>query len=129
MDFSLEGLRIHMNEFSNKGNVSDEDFMIHILSNLPNEYDMIHDGFENRLTATGDDAVTIDSIREIFFQETLLHQYVTCSTHHSTKERFFASRTKGRYNVPCMYFNKHFSFLQSSLSGCLTWVHINATAV
>ena len=37
----LEWLRIQMNEFSNKGNVSDEEFMIHILNNLPKEYDII----------------------------------------------------------------------------------------
>ena len=62
----LEGLRIHMNEFGQKCNVSDEDFVIHILNHLPKEYDVILDGLENRLTVTGDDALTIDSIREKF---------------------------------------------------------------
>ena len=43
----LEGLRIWMNIFSQKGNVSDEDSMIHVLNNLPDEYDVILDGLEN----------------------------------------------------------------------------------
>ena len=55
-----------MNEFKQKGNVSDEDFMIHVLNNLPEEYDVILDGLENHLTATRDDALTIDSIRKKF---------------------------------------------------------------
>ena len=58
----LEGLRIRMNEFSQKGSVSDEDFMIHILNNLPKEYNVILDGLENRLTAIRENALTIDSI-------------------------------------------------------------------
>ena len=44
-----------MNEFGHKGSVSDKNFMIHNLNNLP---------FENRLMATRDDALTIDTIRE-----------------------------------------------------------------
>ena len=39
-----------------------KDFMIHVLNNLPKEYDVILNGLENRLMATGDDALTIDSI-------------------------------------------------------------------
>ena len=38
--------------------------MIHILNNLPKEYDVILDGLENCLTATRDNALTIDSIRK-----------------------------------------------------------------
>ena len=36
--------------------------MIHVLNNLPKEYNVILDGLENHLKATGDDALTIDSI-------------------------------------------------------------------
>ena len=53
-----------MTAFGQKGNVSDEDFMIHVLNNLPEEYDVILDGLENRLTATGENALTIDLIRK-----------------------------------------------------------------
>ena len=60
----LKGLRLHMNEFGQKGNVSDEDFLIHILNNLPEEYDVVLNGLENRLIVTGDDALTIDLIRK-----------------------------------------------------------------
>ena len=38
--------------------------MIHILNNLPEEYDVILDGLENRLTVIGENALTIDTIRE-----------------------------------------------------------------
>ena len=53
-----------MNEFGQKGNVSDEDFMIHVLNNLSDEYDVILDGLKNCLTLIGDDALTIDLIHE-----------------------------------------------------------------
>ena len=53
-----------MNEFSQKVNLSDEDFMINVLNNFPKEYNVILNGFENLLMATGDDALTINSIRE-----------------------------------------------------------------
>ena len=53
-----------MNKFGHKGSVSEKDFMIHILNYLPKENIVILHGFENRLTATGDDALTIDSIRK-----------------------------------------------------------------
>ena len=60
----MEGLRIQMNEFSNKGNVSDEDCMIHVINNLPKDHGIILGGLENFLTATMDDALTINSIRK-----------------------------------------------------------------
>ena len=53
-----------MTEFRQKGNASDKDFMIHVLNNLLEEYDVILDGFENCLMATEENALTIDSIRE-----------------------------------------------------------------
>ena len=53
-----------MNEFRQKGNVSDEDFMIYLLNNLSKEYDVILNGLENCLMATGENALTIDSIHE-----------------------------------------------------------------
>ena len=62
--YHLEGIRTQMNEFGLKGNVSDEDFMIQVLNNLPKEYDVILNGLENHLTATKDNALNIDSICE-----------------------------------------------------------------
>ena len=53
-----------MKEFGQNGNVSDEDFMIHVLNNLPEEYDVIFKRLENHLMATGDDALTTDLICE-----------------------------------------------------------------
>ena len=53
-----------MSKFGQKGNVSDEYFMIHIVNDLPEEYDVILDGLENHLTTPGDDALNIDSIHK-----------------------------------------------------------------
>ena len=49
---------------SDKTSVSDEVFMFHVLNNLPEEYDVILDGLENRFMATVDNALTIDLIHE-----------------------------------------------------------------
>ena len=59
-----------MNKFGQKGNISNKNFMIHVLNNFLEEYDVVLDGLENCLTMTGDDAVTINLIREI-----LNHRY------------------------------------------------------
>ena len=50
-------------QFWLKDNLADEDFMIHVVNNLPN-YDVILDRLENHLTSYGDDAFTIEDIRE-----------------------------------------------------------------
>ena len=64
VDFSFGRASIQMTKFRQKGNVSDEDFMMHVLNNLPKEYDVILDGLENHLTISGDNALTGDSILE-----------------------------------------------------------------
>ena len=61
---NLEGLQICINEFGQKGNITEDDFMICVLNNLAKEYNVILDGLENHLTATGDDVLTIDVIRK-----------------------------------------------------------------
>ena len=48
-----------MNEFGLKGSISDEDFMIHVPNNLPKEYDVILDGLENCIMASGHDALSM----------------------------------------------------------------------
>ena len=53
-----------MNESRLKGSITVKDFMIHILNNLPKEYDIILDGLENHLTATGNNVLRIDMIRK-----------------------------------------------------------------
>ena len=50
---NLEGLQIWVNEFVLKGNITDADFMNHILNNLHKEYYVIHDGLENYLMQVG----------------------------------------------------------------------------
>ena len=59
-----------MSEFSAKGNMTDEDFMIHTLNILHKEYNVILNGFENQLTLTDCDAWTIEMI-----QDKLNHYY------------------------------------------------------
>ena len=44
--------------------MTNEDFVVCVLNNLPEEYDMILDGLENHLTSKSDDALTIKVIRE-----------------------------------------------------------------
>ena len=51
-----------MNESGQKGNMRNEDFMIHFLNYLPEDYDVFFDGLENCLTATGDNVLTIDMV-------------------------------------------------------------------
>ena len=53
-----------MNEFNQKGSITDEDHMILVLNNLPKEYDVILDELENSLMVTGDDALIIDVIHK-----------------------------------------------------------------
>ena len=45
----LEGLRTDIKEINSSLAMSDYDFMVKILNNLPSEYDVILDGLENRL--------------------------------------------------------------------------------
>ena len=59
-----------MTKFGQKGNITDKDFMIHILNNLPEDNDVILNGLENCLMATRDKALTVDVIHE-----KLNHQY------------------------------------------------------
>ena len=46
----LEGLKIQMSEFITRGSVTDEDFIILVLNNVPEKNDVILDGLEGHLT-------------------------------------------------------------------------------
>ena len=62
----LESLRNEMNGISLSSKMTDQDFMIHILNNLPEVYDVVLDGMESRLMLKDDDAnkLTIENIRD-----------------------------------------------------------------
>ena len=62
----LEGIRTEIENIDSSAAISDKEFMVKILNNLPSEYDTILDGLENRLTLDPSDsnALTIESIRE-----------------------------------------------------------------
>ena len=61
---NLEGFQIWLNEFRQKGNITDKDYMIQVLNNLPNKYNVILNRFENYLTVTGDNELTINVIHK-----------------------------------------------------------------
>ena len=58
----LEGLKICMGKFGLIGSITDEDFMIHVLNNLPEEHDVILDGLKNHLTSSDDGALMMKVI-------------------------------------------------------------------
>jgi len=62
----LEGLRTEVEGIDSSSAMSDKDFMVKVLNNLPSEYDVILDGLENRLTLDQSDpnTLTIENIRE-----------------------------------------------------------------
>ena len=73
-----------MNEFGQKGKISDKDFM-------PEGYDVILNGLENHLTATGDDMLTIDVIHK-----KLNHPYKKIKS--KKKEKTEKEKALGAYN-------------------------------
>ena len=65
--------------------------MIHVLNNLPLEYDVIFDGLENHLIATGNDALTMDVICK-----KLNHGYKKIK--NKKKEKVEKEKALGAYN-------------------------------
>ena len=63
MDFK-SGRVANLNEFGQKVKKADEDFMIHILNNLPQDFNVILDGLENCLMVTMNNVLTINMIHE-----------------------------------------------------------------
>ena len=59
---NLEGFQIQMSKFGIKSSITDKIFMIHVLNNLPKEYNMILDGLEHYLTLSWVDAWTIEDL-------------------------------------------------------------------
>ena len=60
---NLDGLRICIGEFGQKGSITYKDFIIHVLNNLPEEYDLILDVLKNCLMESGHNALTNEVIR------------------------------------------------------------------
>jgi len=57
----LEGYRLEMEEIDSTSTMSDRDFMVHILNNLPLQYDVILDGLEAQLE---NKKLTLENLRE-----------------------------------------------------------------
>ncbi len=53
-----------MDDIGLVGRMSDMEFMIHELNNLPEEYDVVLDSLETHLVSTGEDRLTLESLRE-----------------------------------------------------------------
>ena len=60
----LEGIRTEIEAIDSASAISEKDFMVKILNNLPEEYDVILDGLENRLEASGNQKLTLEGIRD-----------------------------------------------------------------
>ena len=58
----LEGIRTEIEAIDSASAISEKDFMVKILNNLPEEYDVILDGLKNRLEASGDQKLTLEGI-------------------------------------------------------------------
>ena len=87
-------MQIRMNKFGLKDNVTDKDFMIHVLNNLPKEYDVIPDGLENCLMASGNDVLTINMIHK-----NLNHQYKKIKSKKEEKRE--KEKALRAYNKQC----------------------------
>ncbi len=61
---SLQALRERIDEIGLVTRISDMVLMIHVLNNLPEEYDVLMDSLENRLVLTGEDILALESLRE-----------------------------------------------------------------
>ena len=78
--------------------------MIHVLINLPKEYDVILNGLENQLMATADDALTIDLICK-----KLNHRYEKIKSkkeEKTEKEKAMGAYNK-QYKQPCQKCGKY----------------------
>ena len=53
-----------MNEFGQKGSITEEDFMIPILNNLPEDNDVILDRLKNQFTMIRDNTLAISMIHK-----------------------------------------------------------------
>ena len=53
-----------MDEIGLAGKMSDMEFMIHVLNNVSEEYDVVLDSLESCLVSTGEDKLTIEAFRE-----------------------------------------------------------------
>ena len=62
----LESLRNEIDKISISTKMSDEDFMIHVLNNLTEDYDVVLDGLESRLMLNENDPnkLTIEDVRD-----------------------------------------------------------------
>lgn len=95
----LESLRNDMDSISLSSKMNDQDFMIHILNNLPEEYDVILDGMESRLMLPDSDPnkLTIENIRDKLNNR---FERIAKNTEAKEEEKAFAAFSK-QYKGRC----------------------------
>ena len=60
----LEGYMTEIETIDASSAISEKDLMLHVMNNLPKEYEVILDGLESRIDKSGDEKLTIEVIRE-----------------------------------------------------------------
>ncbi len=61
---NIETLRQIVHKIGLMRRLSDMEFIIQVLNNLPEEYDVVLDSLENRLVSTREDRSTLEALRE-----------------------------------------------------------------
>jgi len=79
----LEGYVTDIETIDASSSISEKELMVHIINNLPKEYDVVLDGLENRLDATGATALTLEEIRE-----KLCHRYERIKKESEVEEEY-----------------------------------------
>lgn len=60
----LEGICIEIEAINQASAVSEKDLLLHVLNNLPEEYDVTIEGLESKLEASGDEKLTLETLRD-----------------------------------------------------------------
>ena len=60
----LEGICTEIEAIDASAAISEKDLMVKVINNLPEEYDVVVDGLENKLSLSGDEALTVEKMRD-----------------------------------------------------------------
>ena len=60
----LEGICTEIEAIDASAAISEKDLMVKVINNLPEEYDVVVDGLENKLSLSGDEALTVEKMKD-----------------------------------------------------------------
>ena len=60
----LEGICTEIEAIDASAAISEKDLMVKVINNLPEEYDVVVDGLENKLSLSGDESLTVEKMRD-----------------------------------------------------------------